>query len=87
MKYTIFFKDGVLKDFKKISAPMQKEIQKSIQQKLTTHPEIFGKPLRSNLKNLWSLRVGSYRVIYQIQDGKCIVLVVAIGKRSDIYER
>jgi mRNA-degrading endonuclease RelE of RelBE toxin-antitoxin system len=48
--------------------------------------EILGKPLRSNLKNFWFLRVGSYRVIYQIRDEKCMVLFVEMGKREIIYE-
>ncbi len=87
MKYSIIFDERVLKDLQKISSPDKKKIQKAIEQKLSTRPEIFGKPLRSNLKNLWSLRVGFYRVIYQIQNGECVILVVAIGKRSDVYER
>jgi mRNA interferase RelE/StbE len=87
MKYSIEYHKKVVKDVKKISHPTLQKIREQIETKLTTHPEIFGKPLRSTHKNFWSLRVGSYRVIYQIQDKKCIVLVIAIGKRESIYEQ
>lgn len=86
MNYDIEFSEDGKKDLKKLSHPVGKRVLKVIEQKLTQFPDLFGKPLRANLKNLWSLRVGSYRVIYQIQDGKCIVFVIAVGKRETIYE-
>ena len=33
----------------------------------------------------WRIRVGSYRVIYEIHDGKLLVIVVSIGDRKNIY--
>jgi len=35
--------------------------------------------------NLYRIRVGDYRVIYEINDGTITVLVLTIGHRSDIY--
>lgn len=37
------------------------------------------------LNGLWRYRVGDYRIICDIQDGKLIVLGVEIGHRSSIY--
>lgn len=34
---------------------------------------------------LYRLRVGSYRVAYQINDGELVVLVVKVGDRRDVY--
>nr|WP_202449910.1 type II toxin-antitoxin system RelE/ParE family toxin [Streptomyces sp. SID4917] len=34
---------------------------------------------------LYRLRVGSYRVAYQINDGELLVLVVRIGDRREVY--
>ncbi|MEV0845393.1 type II toxin-antitoxin system RelE/ParE family toxin [Streptomyces sp. NPDC049954] len=34
---------------------------------------------------LYRLRVGSYRVAYQVEDGELIVLVVKIGDRRGVY--
>ena len=33
----------------------------------------------------WRIRIGPYRVIYEIHDGKLTVLVVAVGHRSEVY--
>ncbi len=33
----------------------------------------------------WRIRVGAYRVIYEIEDDRLIVLVVTIGDRKDVY--
>ncbi len=37
--------------------------------------------------NLLRLRVGEYRIIYSIDNGKLIVYVVDAGNRGDIYKR
>ena len=37
-------------------------------------------------RDAWRIRIGDYRVIYQIHDGRLFVLVVRIGHRSDIYD-
>ena len=33
----------------------------------------------------WRIRIGPYRVIYEVHDDRLIVLVVAIGDRKEIY--
>ena len=33
----------------------------------------------------WRIRVGDYRVIYEIHDDQLLILVVTIGHRRDIY--
>ena len=37
-------------------------------------------------KNAWRIRIGDYRIIYEIEDKQLRILVVAIGHRKDIYE-
>ncbi|MFC8311815.1 type II toxin-antitoxin system RelE/ParE family toxin [Streptomyces olivaceus] len=37
--------------------------------------------------SLFRLRVGSYRVAYQINDGELVVLVVTVGDRRDLVHR
>ena len=44
-----------------------------------------GKALRGELRGLYSYRVGSYRVIYQIHKNELLVIVIDIGHRRDIY--
>ena len=37
-------------------------------------------------RDAWRIRIGDYRVIYEIHDGKLIVTVITIGHRRDVYE-
>ena len=39
----------------------------------------------TGLSGLYRLRVGSYRVAYQINDGELVILVVKVGDRRDVY--
>lgn len=34
---------------------------------------------------LYRLRVGTYRIAYQVLDGELVILVVKVGDRRDIY--
>lgn len=51
---------------------------------LEKDPEL-GKPLTAILRGLRSLRIGDYRVIYQIKESELIVLVIKIGHRRNVY--
>ena len=35
----------------------------------------------------WRVRTGDYRVIYEIQEGRLLVLVLRMGHRREVYER
>ena len=49
------------------------------------NPRAIGKPLTANLQGYWRYEVGSYRLICDIQDDICRVLVVKTGHRREIY--
>ena len=34
----------------------------------------------------WRIRVGDWRVIYQIKDDQLLVLILRVGHRRDVYE-
>jgi len=38
-------------------------------------------------RNGWRIRIGDFRVIYEINDGQLLVTVVQVGNRRDIYRR
>lgn len=86
MSFLVFYhEDVVKKDIPRLSSTVRKNIQKAIQEKLTTHPEYFGKPLRRSLKGYRKLRVSDWRVIFRIEQNK--IKVFAICHRSIVYER
>lgn len=84
MTFTLQYHSAVITaDIPRLGASDKRRIQQAIEQKLTTYPEQFGKPLRRSLKGYRKLRVGDFRVIFRI-DGRS-VKILAIQHRSVIY--
>lgn len=50
------------------------------------NPRLHGKALQGKYKSLWRYRVGEYRIIADIEDGKLIILLLEIGHRKEIYK-
>lgn len=85
MIYEIYYQSAVVKrDIPKLSKSDKERVSRAIEEKLTTDPVGFGKPLRRSLKNYRKLRVGNYRIVFRI-DG-LIVKIFAILHRSIVYE-
>ncbi len=75
----------VTDDIPKLSQEWKTKIQKAIEERLTIHPETYGKPLRRSLKGYRKLRVGDYRVIFLLE--KNTVKILVIQHRSVVYDR
>lgn len=81
--FEITYHKKIVDDISIVSTSNKLAIKKAIKEKLTTEPEFFGKPLRFSLAGLRSLRVGDYRVVFQLK--KKEVFVVLIAHRSVVY--
>ena len=53
---------------------------------LSYTPRPVGIVKLKGFKNSYRIRVGDYRVIYEIEDKVLRILVIAIGHRKDIYK-
>jgi len=84
MVYRVKIKDQALKALKKISEPEQSRIRRRIDA-LADDPRGPGVKKLQGADDLYRVRAGDYRVIYQIQDDVLLVLVVRVGHRKDIY--
>ncbi len=84
MTYLIEYHELVVKeDIPRLGKKEKDRVRKSIESKLVSVPETFGKPLRRSLKGYRSLRAGDYRVVFKVV-GK-VVRVLAIKHRSRVY--
>ena len=87
MEYEIIFDHRVIKDdLKSIGDTEKKRIVRDIGKKLKSASLDFGKPLQYKLKKLYSLRVGDYRVIYQIDQNDMLITILKIGHRNEVYD-
>lgn len=89
MAWTIEYDEGALADLKKLDRQIQREILDYMDTRIATagDPRAFGKPLRHSKFGLWRYRLRDYRIICQLRQAQLIVLVVAVGHRSTIYEK
>ncbi len=88
MAWTIEYDEAALRDLKKLDRQVQREILDFMDERIgqAEDPRSFGKPLRHSKFGLWRYRLRDYRIICQLQQSKLVVLVVAIGHRSKVYE-
>ena len=83
--FRVRYDERVKNDIARLSSASQKRIKKVIEEKLTTKPELFGKPLRYSLLGFRSLRVGDYRIVFIIEKNR-EVFIVLIAHRKDVYK-
>ena len=85
MTYTVNIKPIAQRYLKKLSFSLQIRITKKLKG-LETNPHQGTKKLQG-YNNRYRIRMGDYRIIYEIHDNILVVVVVEIGHRSDIYRR
>ena len=83
MSYSLFIRKSAQKALGRIPPPIQDRIIGAIR-------DLANTPRPSGVKKLsgrpaWSIRVGDYRVIYEIHDDRPAITVVEIGHRREIY--
>ncbi len=84
MKYTIFIERYAQKQVLKLDKKAIPLIKSAIAN-LSDNPRPQGyKKLKG--EDAYRIRIGDYRVIYEINDDRIIVTVVSVGHRKDIYK-
>ena len=87
MNYRVVFGDIADKQYKKLDNSIKFRILKYLKKlESTENPKAFGKPLSNNLKNLWRYRIDNFRIIAEIKNEELIILIIEIGKRSNVYK-
>ncbi len=86
MHFTVLYHPDVKKiDLPQINKDIKLRIKKAIEERLMTEPEKYGKPLRKTLKKYWKLRVGDYRIVYEINGNE--VFIYGILHRKKVYDK
>ena len=84
-KYSINFAPAAAKQLRKLSHDAQVRIGDTID-KLANNPFPQGYKKLVVQKDLYRVRVGNYRIVYQVSSGKLLILIVRIGHRKDVYD-
>ena len=83
MRYSIQIKKSTLKGLQQLPQSERPRLIAAIDQ-LAEQPHI-GKLLKGDLSGLRRLRVGKYRIIYEVDDGKVLILILRVAHRKIIY--
>ena len=83
MIYSVSIKQSAAKALEKVVREDRLRVIAAIDQ-LKTNPTAGG-VLKGEFSGLRRIRIGSYRVVYEVQDQKLVVLVIRIGHRREVY--
>ena len=82
-KYKIRIKKSVKKDISSFDKKTNQRLLKSIQ-KLQSNP--YGNAKKITGKEFYRIRVGKYRIVYEIVKTDFEIIIYKIGHRKDIYK-
>jgi len=88
LDWRIEYTQGAKRDLSRLDKTAAKRITAYMRERVagSGSPRSHGKQLRGVLREFWRFRVGDYRILARVDDGKLLVLVVRVGHRKDVYD-
>jgi mRNA interferase RelE/StbE len=83
--YRIEFTRAALRQLSKLQRRDAARVLSAIEA-LASDPRPIGVKKLVGEDNAWRIRIGDHRVIYEIHDGRLLVVVFRVGHRKDVYE-
>lgn len=84
MSYAILYRASVKREMRRLDANVARRLDAAILS-LADNPRPSGCVKLSGQAGLWRIRVGDYRVVYEIRDRQLIVMVVSVAHRREVY--
>ena len=81
--FSIRIKRSAAKELQSVSQEKRVRLIEAIDS-LRENP-LAGSPLKGGLRGLRRLRVGDYRILYEVLDGELVVLVFRVSHRREAY--
>lgn len=82
--YEVQFLTSAAKEFRSLSAELRRRIGAAIDN-LTQDPRPTGTRKLAGHERLYRIRVGSYRIIYEIDDQERLICITRIRHRREVY--
>jgi mRNA interferase RelE/StbE len=88
LTWNVEWDERARKELRRLDPQVQREILTYLRQRiaLPENPRRFGRPLGGGKHGLWRYRLGAYRLVCQIEEGRSVVLVLAVGHRREVYD-
>lgn len=84
MSYRLVYTRRVARDISKLQQNIKERIKKALE-KYSEDPFTYARKMADPTLGTYRFRVGEYRIIFDIEEDKLIVL--RLGHRSEIYRR
>ena len=85
-KYNIIFAKKAQKELLKLPLQIQKKIADTLLVLSANHlNSVLQIKKLSGRENLFRIRIGDYRLVYEIQKNVLIIFVVKVGHRKEVY--
>ena len=86
MTYNVEFRPSVLKSLKQLPKRDLIRIKSKVDSLCQNLPDPFTTKMKGN-NSLHKVRIGNYRIVYEIQNEELIILIIKIGHRKDVYKQ
>ncbi|GAB4173422.1 MAG: hypothetical protein Kow00100_15050 [Geothermobacteraceae bacterium] len=83
MPYSLKIKRSALKEIQRLDKTDRLRVIEAID-RLCDNPHV-GKLLKGEFSGLRRIRVGNLRVVYEINEGEVLILVLRVAQRKDAY--
>jgi len=85
--YRVHILDAATKELARLNKPVGRRIAERINWLAANLDNIKPFPLTGDLAGLYKLRIGDYRVVYEIIRVERTIIIHKIGHRRDIYRK
>ena len=85
MRYTVLVAKPARKFLERLTDATQRARFERVIDSLAANPRPAGCQQLHGLRGAYRVRVGDFRLLYQIEDTRLLVLVTEIGARGEIY--
>jgi len=82
--YQVVVAPAAARQLRKLGPPARRRVQAAIEL-LADNPRPPAAKMLVGADGAWRVRIGDYRVVYEIRDERLVVLVLAAGRRREIY--
>ena len=88
MSWDYRIEDSAKRDLHDLGPSVAREVRDFLEKRIkgADDPTLFGKPLRGALKGFWRYRIKDHRILCRLEDRVLIVVVIAVGHRSTVYD-
>jgi mRNA interferase RelE/StbE len=86
-RYELLIKPSARKELARIASRRDRERVSGAISRLADDPRPAGSQKLAGEDGLYRVRTGDFRIVYEVDDGRVVVVVIRVAHRRDVYRR